>query len=81
VATAVRTFDRAAPGRRWLKRQRRRAHFRRWLQGRQDDGTPINWLGLFFAVLLLAAALVFGFELGYRAGFSAASLTAQASRD
>src|SRR5437867_2549345 len=34
VATAVRAFDRAAPGRRWLKRLRRRAHFRRWLQGR-----------------------------------------------
>src|SRR5436853_3366541 len=77
VATAVRQFDRAAPGRRWLKRLRRRAHFRRWLQGRQEDGTPLNWSAFLFVVLLIGAALVLGFELGYRAGRSSVTVTAE----
>src|SRR6266516_1825711 len=31
VATAVRQFDRTAPGRRWLKRLQKQTRFRRWL--------------------------------------------------
>jgi hypothetical protein len=79
VATAVRQFDRAAPGRRWLKRLRRRARFRQWIHGRQDDGTSINWMGLLFGVVLLAAAFVLGFELGYRANHPPTPLPVEAA--
>src|SRR5262245_19831030 len=71
VATAVRQFDRAAPGRRWVKRLRRRARFRHWLRGRQDDGTPLDWTGLLFLVLFFAAAVVLAFELGFHFGQAA----------
>ena len=33
VATAVRQFDNAAPGRRWLKKLQRQTRFRRWAAG------------------------------------------------
>jgi hypothetical protein len=61
VAAAVRQFDRAAPGRRWLKRMRRQARFRDWLSA---DGDGRGWLGTLLWLLMVLAAFVLGFVLG-----------------
>src|SRR5947207_932600 len=44
VATAVREFDRAAHGRRWLARLQRRAQFREWADSWGTAGTAPPWL-------------------------------------
>jgi hypothetical protein len=57
VVTAVRQFDRAAPGRRWLSRMR---------QGLGADGETrlsAGWLRVGLAVLLLLAAFALGYAL------------------
>jgi hypothetical protein len=65
VATAVRQFDRAAPGRRWFNKIRRQTRFRRWAAGMKDaggdDGGWLNGL-LWFALVL--GALVCGYIMG-----------------
>jgi hypothetical protein len=63
VATAVREFDRAAPGRRWLKRVGRGARFRHWI--RSWSGTSLkDWI---VCVIVLAALAIF-FALGFYLG-------------
>jgi hypothetical protein len=64
VATAVRQFDRAAPGRRWLNRLRRRAQFRQWLHSRQEDAAAVSWFRVAGVVILIVAAAALGYELG-----------------
>jgi len=62
VVTAVRQFDRAAPGRRWLKQLQRRTRFRRWIASWEEgDGGP--WNNLFW-LLLAVGALFLVFSLG-----------------
>lgn len=68
VAAAVRQFDRAAPGRRWLHRLRRQARFRQWMAAWQQESSLTRWLLGLAVVLLLLAALLAGYLLGYRAG-------------
>src|SRR5437879_6184293 len=55
VATAVRQFDRAAIGRRWLKRLQRQARFRRWLASWQEG--EVDSAGPILAVLVLITVL------------------------
>ena len=66
VATAVRQFDRKAPGRRWLRQLRRRHRFRGWTYrlGRER----IGWYSLVAILLLLLACFVLGYHFGYQAG-------------
>ena len=64
VATAVRQFDRAAVGRRWLQRLQRQARFRRWLASWHEDTATWNWSLLLAAAGLLLVTLLIGFGLG-----------------
>jgi hypothetical protein len=67
VVTAVRQFDRAAPGQRWLRRLRRQERFRRWLESWRPGREAAVWL----AVLAVVVALAVGFLLGYYLGLLA----------
>jgi hypothetical protein len=65
VVTAVRQFDRAAPGRKWFNRIRRETRFRRWAAGVQEakgDGTGVLQSVLWF--VLIFCALVCGYVMG-----------------
>lgn len=64
VATAVRQFDRAATGRRWLQRLQRQAQFRRWLASWQEVGSGWNWPMLFVVTALMLMSLMIGLGLG-----------------
>src|SRR6516164_4852813 len=44
VVTAVRQFDKAAPGRRWLNQLRRQTRVRRWMSNLKQDGDAAGWL-------------------------------------
>jgi hypothetical protein len=59
VVTAVRQFDRAAPGRRWLGRMR---------EGLRSEGemTPLmGWLRIGLVILLILAAFALGYGLAF----------------
>ncbi len=79
VAAAVRQFDRAAPGRRWLERQLRQARFRRWLASWNEKQNKLGWYAL--AAVLAAALFTAGFVAGRLAAPSGleAGATAEAS--
>jgi hypothetical protein len=63
VVTAVRQFDNAAPGRRWLKKLQRQTRFRRWASGwTAEDAT--TWLTWGFWFVAIVAAVVLGFFVG-----------------
>jgi hypothetical protein len=66
VVTAVRQFDKAAPGRRWLKQLQRKTRFRRWAAGLKNNGDAPVWVGgtIWFAIVL--GALILGYFLGWR---------------
>jgi hypothetical protein len=64
VATAVRQFDKTAPGRRWLKRLQKQTRFRRWLANWNNDPDATGWLGIFLWFLLILGALLLGFTIG-----------------
>jgi hypothetical protein len=66
VATAVRQFDRAAPGRRWLEKLRRQARFRKWL----DAWDAYRSLRVAAFVVAGIAVLLGAFTLGYYCGAS-----------
>ncbi len=70
VVTAVRQFDRAAPGRIWLDKMRRRERFRRWLDSTVRDGDSLRWLTIVLVFLLMVVSAVGGFWGGYVAGQS-----------
>jgi hypothetical protein len=63
VAAAVRQFDRAAKGRRWLQRLQRQARFRQWM-GTGGEGSSAGWLSTLIWLLLVLAAFVLGYVLG-----------------
>lgn len=67
VVTAVRQFDRAAPGRRWLEKLRKREQFRRWLEGWSAKRQVKIALVTLIGAALLASAFVAGYYLGKRA--------------
>src|SRR5439155_8283738 len=58
VATAVRQFDRTAPGRRWLKRLQKQTRFRRWLANWNNDPDAAGWLGSYLWFLVVLGALL-----------------------
>lgn len=64
IVTAVRHFDGAAPGRRWLDRLRQRERFRRWLEGAGEK----KWLRISLKALILALLLAAAFVAGYHMG-------------
>jgi hypothetical protein len=68
VVAAVRQFDRAAPGRRWLQRLDRQARFREWLRGGDYALLP-GWV----SALLWLLAVLLAFAVGYLAGARASA--------
>jgi hypothetical protein len=64
VATAVRQFDRAAFGRRWLQRLQRQALVRRWLASWEEGLSSWSWPLVLLIGLLLALSLLVGYGLG-----------------
>jgi hypothetical protein len=74
VATAVRQFDRAAVGRRWLQRLQRQARVRRWLASWHEDTATWNWSLLVAAAGLLLVALFVGFGIGRYGAIASPSL-------
>ncbi len=68
VATAVRQFDRFAPGRRWMAKLRRGERLRRWVDSMVRDGDSPRWLALALVVILIFAGAVGGFWLGFALG-------------
>src|SRR5437588_11801846 len=69
VATAVRQFDRAALGRRWLQRLQRQARFRRWLASWQEGAPDWNLQ----IILALGLTAVLSLLIGYGVGRYAAN--------
>jgi TPR repeat len=68
VVTAVRQFDRAAPGRRWFNKIRRQTRLRRWAAGVKEVGSDsTSWLGGLVLFGLVMGALVCGYVLGIQA--------------
>ena len=68
VAAAVRQFDRSAPGRRWLKRLRRQARFRRWLASWESTALAGQLLKRILWIMAILAALAVGLLGGYLLG-------------
>jgi Tetratricopeptide repeat len=68
VVTAVRQFDRAAPGRRWLQRLQRQTLLRRLLAFWQEEASTWNWPAVVIVVSLMFLAALAGFGLGRLAG-------------
>ena len=66
VVTAVRQFDQAAPGRRWLKQLQRKTRFRRWAANMKSDPDASGWVSGAIWFVIVLGALIFGFFLGWR---------------
>ena len=64
VATAVRQFDENAPGRRWFKKLAKRTRWRRWMANLNSDGDLTGWLTTALWIMLVGAALCFGYVMG-----------------
>ncbi len=68
VVTAVRQFDQAAPGRRWLHRLRRQDRFRRQLRFWEDEQTRSRFGMAALILVLTAVVFIAGFWWGYLEG-------------
>jgi hypothetical protein len=70
VVTAVRQFDRADPGRRWLRQLQKQARQRRTMVAWEKSirGVRATWWVIAGMVLVAAAALVTGYWLGFQEG-------------
>lgn len=67
VATAVRQFDRTAPGRRWRKKLEKQTRFRRWVANWDPEGdATTNLLSGLLWFLLVFGALMIGYIIGTR---------------
>ena len=66
VATAVRQFDKAAPGRRWLKQLQRKTTFRRWAANMKNDADASGWVSGTIWFVIVLGALILGYYLGWR---------------
>jgi hypothetical protein len=66
VATAVRQFDRTAPGRRWLRALQKETWFQRWRASWSDpEGSGVSaWLGWVFLVLLYLGSVWTAYQWG-----------------
>src|SRR5947209_2264642 len=64
VATAVRQFDRTAPGRRWLKRLKKHKGFARWIQ-RWKESEGGDWVSNLVWFVVVTVVLLIGYALGY----------------
>jgi hypothetical protein len=62
VATAVRQFDRTAPGRRWLRALQKQTRFRRWLAHWSEGEGGVLSSFLWFIVVL--GAFLLGYYIG-----------------
>jgi hypothetical protein len=67
VATAVRQFDRTAPGRRWARTLRKEGRWRRWLANWQD-GEGAGFWGWALLFLLYFGSVVGAYYLGVYTG-------------
>lgn len=67
VATAVRQFDRSAPGRRWRSKLQKQTRFRRWMANwdSEGDGTSSLFSSLLWGVLIFLALMI-GYVIGNR---------------
>jgi hypothetical protein len=69
VATAVRQFDKTAPGRRWLsKHLHKRNRFRRWVTRLREmvlEGEGGEWLSQLFWFVLILGVFLAGCAVGY----------------
>lgn len=68
VVAAVRHFDRAVPGRRWLRGLQRQAHQRHTTGSWVGPRGRFGWLGVLFVLLLVLGAFVIGYAFGRQAG-------------
>jgi hypothetical protein len=66
VATAVRQFDRTAPGRRWLRTLQKESRWRRFLANWQEQETGGLW-GYVLLSLLYFGSVVGAYYLGWHA--------------
>lgn len=64
VVTAVRQFDTAAPGRRWLERLRRNARFRQWLDTWNQQAQIRAAVTAIVGLIVLAGTFVVGYLFG-----------------
>jgi hypothetical protein len=72
VATAVRQFDRTAPGRRWLRALQKENRFRRWwLSVTEGEGSGL-W-GLLFLFVVFVCLFVTGYYVGVQSARQAPS--------
>jgi hypothetical protein len=67
VATAVRQFDRTAPGRRWLRALQKETWFQRW-RASWSEGESSGWWGWIFLVLLYAGSVWTAYAWGKMEG-------------
>ncbi len=63
VATAVRQFDRTAPGRRWLRALQKETWFQRW-RAAWSEGEGSGRLGFVFLFLLFLGAVIGAYYWG-----------------
>jgi hypothetical protein len=67
MATAVRQFDQAAPGRRWRKKLQKQTRVRRWMANWDPEGdATTNLLSGLLWFLLIFGALMIGYIIGSR---------------
>lgn len=64
VVTAVRQFDKAAPGRRWLAQLQRKARLKRWVTNLKNDGDASGWISGIVWFVIVLGALILGYFLG-----------------
>ncbi len=64
VVTAVRQFDKAAPGRRWLKQLQKNTRFQRWKANLKSEGDGAGWISGVLWFVIVLGALILGFFLG-----------------
>ena len=79
VATAVRQFDRTAPGRRWMKTLRKESRWRRLMASWQENETT-GTLGWLFLFLLYFGSVIGAYYLGVYAGRLPATDAEQAAQ-
>jgi hypothetical protein len=78
VVTAVRQFDKAAPGRRWLNQLQRKTRFRRWSANLKSEGDAAGWVSGIVWFVIVMGALILGYFLGAHAFQAPATTTVPA---
>lgn len=78
VATAVRQFDQAAPGRRWFKALQKEGRWRRFLANR-EEGDASGVFSLVLMVALYFGSVVLAYYMGMQAATPAETKPAEVS--